>query len=135
MEKLPRPSRSRYLSIVLSKEEVVDLLRATKKLKHRTIIAMLYSAGLRISEAINLELKDIDVDRRQLHIKNAKGRKDRVVVLAKSFIPLYENYYITYSPKNYIIEGPDYKKYTAGSICNFLKNKKRLLTGYKNNKG
>lgn len=126
VEKLPRPSRSRYLPIVLSKEEVVDLLRATKNLKHRTIIAMLYSAGLRISEALNLELKDIDVDRRQLHIKNAKGRKDRFVVLAESFIPLYKNYYMTYSPRNYFIEGPDYKKYTAGSIRNFLKQSCKL---------
>lgn len=126
VEKLPRPSRSRYLLIVLSKEEVVDLLRATKNLKHRTIIAMLYSTGLRISEALNLELKDIDVDRRQLHIKNAKGRKDRFVVLAESFIPLYKNYYMTYSPRNYFIEGPDYKKYTAGSIRNFLKQSCKL---------
>lgn len=121
VEELPRPSSSRYLPTVLSKEEVVDLLRATKNLKHRTILAMLYSAGLRISEVINLELKDIDVDRRQLHIKNAKGRKDRVVVLAESFIPLYKNYYMTYRPRNYFIEGPNYRKYTAGSIRNFLK--------------
>ncbi len=126
VEELPRPSSSRYLPIVLSKEEVVDLLRATKNMKHRTILAMLYSAGLRISEVINLELKDIDVDRRQLHIKNAKGRKDRVVVLAESFIPLYKNYYMTYSPRNYFIEGPDYKKYTAGSIRNFLKQSCKL---------
>jgi len=126
VEELPRPSSSRYLPTVLSKEEVIDLLRATKNLKHRTILAMLYSAGLRISEVINLELKDIDVDRRQLHIKNAKGRKDRVVVLAESFIPLYRNYYMTYSPKYYFIEGPNYKKYTAGSIRNFLKQSCKL---------
>jgi len=129
-EELPRPSNSRHLPTVLSKEEIIDILRATKNLKHRTVIAMLYSAGLRISEVINLELKDIDVDRRQLLIKNAKGRKDRVVVLAESFIPLYRNYYMTYSPRNYFIEGPNYGKYTAGSIRNFLKQScKRAKVG------
>ncbi|MFT5892787.1 MAG: integrase/recombinase XerD [Dokdonia sp.] len=120
-EELPRPSSSRYLPTVLSKEEVIDLLRATKNLKHRTILALLYSAGLRIGEVINMELSAIDVDRRQLFIKNAKGRKDRVVVLAESFIPLYKNYYMTYTPRHYFIESPTFGKYSAGSIRNFLK--------------
>ena len=121
VEALPRPSNSRYLPSVLSKEEVIDILRATKNIKHRAIIALLYSAGLRIGEVIDLELRNIDVDRRQLFIKNAKGRKDRVVVLAESFIPLYRNYYMTYKPKRYFIESPTYEKYSAGSIRNFLK--------------
>ena len=121
VEELPRPSNSRYLPTVLSKEEVIDLLRATKNLKHRTVIALLYSAGLRIGEVINMELSAIDVDRRQLFIKNAKGRKDRVVVLAESFIPLYKNYYMTYTPRRYFVESPTFGKYSAGSIRNFLK--------------
>ena len=121
VEELPRPSSSRYLPTVLSKEEVIAILRATKNLKHRAIIALLYSAGLRIGEIIDLELSAIDVDRRQLFIKNGKGRKDRVVVLAESFIPLYRNYYMTYTPKRYFIESPSFGKYSAGSIRNFLK--------------
>ena len=121
VEELKRPSKSRYLPTVLSKEEVIDLLRATKNLKHRTILAMLYSAGLRISEVLNLQLRDIDVDRRQLFIKNAKGRKDRVVVLAESFIPLLHNYYMTYAPNIYFIENPKGGKYSACSIRTFIK--------------
>ena len=121
VEELPRPSSSSYLPTVLSKEEVIDLLRATKNLKHRTIIALLYSAGLRIGEVINMELSAIDIDRRQLFIKNAKGRKDRVIVLAESFIPLYKNYYMTYTPRRYFVESPTFGKYSAGSIRNFLK--------------
>jgi site-specific recombinase XerD len=127
VENLTRPSKSRHLPTVLSKEEVIDLLQSTKNLKHRTILAMLYSAGLRISEVINLKLQDIDVDRRQLFIKNAKGRKDRVVILAESFIPLYENYYMTYLPKIFFIENPNSGGvYSAGSIRKFLKNSSRL---------
>mgnify|MGYP003667524429 FL=1 len=75
VEDLPRPSSSRYLPTVLSKEVVVDVLRATKNIKHRAIIALLYSAGLRIGEIISLELRDIDVDRRQLFIKMEKEGK------------------------------------------------------------
>ncbi len=121
VEEIKRPKKSSYLPTVLSKEEIIDLLRATKNLKHRTILAMLYSAGLRISEILHLKLKDIDIDRRQLFIKNAKGRKDRVVVLAESFIPLLHNYYMTYTPAIYFIENPKGGKYSAVSIRTFIK--------------
>jgi len=121
IDDLMRPSKSRYLPTVLSQEEVIDLLRATKNLKHRTVLALLYSAGLRIGEVLNLKLQDIDVDRRQLYIKNAKGRKDRVVILAESFIPLYKNYYMTYKPDTYFIENPSGGVYSPGSIRKFIK--------------
>ena len=120
VEELKRPRKSSYLPTVLSKEEVIDLLRATKNLKHRAVLALLYSAGLRISEVIKLKLKDIDIDRRQLIIKNAKGRKDRMVVLAESFIPLYQNYYMTYLPKIYFVENPKGGVYSPNSIRKFL---------------
>ncbi len=120
VEELKRPRKSSYLPTVLSKEEVIDLLRATKNLKHRAVLALLYSAGLRISEVIKLKLKDIDIDRRQLIIKNAKGRKDRMVVLAESFIPLYKNYYMTYLPKIYFVENPKGGVYSPNSIRKFL---------------
>lgn len=121
VENFKRPSKSKYLPTVLSKEEIIDLLRATKNLKHRTILALLYSAGLRISELLNLELRHIDVDRRQLLIKNAKGRKDRVVILAESFIPLYQNYFLTYQPVRFFVENPKGGNYSAESIRKFLK--------------
>ncbi len=121
LEDLKRPKKSSYLPTVLSKEEVIDLLKSTKNLKHRTILAMLYSAGLRISEVLHLKLHEIDVDRRQLFIKNAKGRKDRVVVLAESFIPLLQNYYMTYQPKVYFVENPKGGMYSDVSIRTFIK--------------
>ncbi|MGC1631104.1 MAG: tyrosine-type recombinase/integrase [Gelidibacter sp.] len=118
--KLERPKRSKILPTVLSQAQVIDLLKASKNLKHRAILALIYSAGLRISELIDLELKCIFVDRRQLVIKNAKGRKDRYVVLADSFIPLLQNYFMTYMPKRYFVEGPSGDKYSASSIRKFL---------------
>jgi len=121
IDELPRPSSSTYLPTVLSKEEVIDILRATKNLKHRAVIALLYSTGLRVGELINLQIRAIDIDRRQLFVKNGKGRKDRVVILAESFVPLFLNYMTTYQPVRYFIESPTKGKYNASSIRNFLK--------------
>jgi len=117
---LKRPKRSKLLPIILSKEEVVDLLRYTKNLKHRAVLAMIYSAGLRISELLNLRLTDIDIDRRQLTIKNSKGRKDRNIILAQSFIPLMKNYLMSYEPETYFVEGKPFQKYSAESVRSFL---------------
>ena len=84
-------------------------------------MALLYSAGMRISEIIQLELRHIDIDRRQINIKQAKGRKDRNVMLAESFIPLLGNYLATYRPKKYFIEGVNGTLYSPTSIRAFLK--------------
>ena len=117
---LKRPKKSRKLPVVLSQEETIDLLRATPNLKHRAILALIYSAGLRISELINLRLAHINIDRRQLVVKQGKGRKDRYVVLAQSFIPLLKNYYLTYQPETYFVEGKKGRPYSASSVRKFL---------------
>jgi site-specific recombinase XerD len=129
---LTRPNRSKFLPSVLSKEEVIDILRCTKNLKHRAILAMIYSAGLRISELLNLQLNHIDIDRRQIVVKNGKGRKDRNVILAKSFIPLMLNYLQTYKPNVYFTEGKPSHKYSAESIRAFLKRSCKVATISKN---
>ncbi|TRO66769.1 site-specific tyrosine recombinase/integron integrase [Christiangramia sabulilitoris] len=120
--KLQRPDKSRFLPSVLSKEEVIDLLRATRNLKHRCILALIYASGLRIGELLNLRLKDIDVDRRQILIRQAKGRKDRYVMLAESFLPLFYNYLQTYQPKVYFAEGNQETQYSSSAVRSFLKD-------------
>lgn len=121
-----RPQKSRYLPTVLSKEEVIMLLRATRNLKHRATLAMIYSGGLRIGELLELKLTQIDVLRRQIVIKNSKGRKDRVVVLAESMLPLLNNYLTTFKPQFYFAEGPGGGPYSAQSIRAFLQISCRL---------
>ncbi len=118
---LQRPKKDKKLPVVLSQEEVLDLIRCTQNLKHRTIIALIYSCGLRISELINLKLIDINIDRRQLLIINSKGRKDRYVNLAESFLPLLSNYFFTYKPKLYFVEGASGGTYSPESIRQFIK--------------
>ncbi len=117
---LERPKRSRILPTVLSQTEVITLLQVTKNLKHRAIIALLYSAGLRIGELISLELKYIDISRRQILVKNGKGRKDRYVILANSFLPLLQNYLATYNPSRFFVEGKNGVRYSDSSIRKFL---------------
>lgn len=118
---LERPKKSRKLPNVLSQEEVLEIIRCTQNLKHKAILALLYSCGLRISELINLKLVDFHIERKQLVVKNGKGRKDRYVSLADSFLPLLSNYYYSYKPKIYFVEGQKEGKYSAESVRQFLR--------------
>ena len=118
---LERPKRSRKLPSVLSQEEVLSIIQSTQNLKHKAIIALIYSCGLRISELINLKLADFHIERKQLIVKNGKGRKDRYVSLADSFLPLLTNYYHSYKPKIYFVEGQNEGKYSAESVRQFLR--------------
>lgn len=119
---LTRPKKSKKLPLVLSKEEIITIIQHTKNLKHRTIIALLYSTGLRISELINLKLIDFEMHRKQIHIKSGKGRRDRYVMIADAFIPLLKNYMATYQPQTYCIESPNGGKYSDSSIRKMLNN-------------
>jgi integrase/recombinase XerD len=127
---LARPKRSRKLPNVLSTEDIVAILQVTRNLKHRAIIALLYSSGLRVGEVTGLELSHIDIGRNQLKVVSGKGRKDRFVVLAQTFLPLLNNYLNTYKPHFYFIEGPDRKRYSESSIRKFLQ-KSVVLAGIK----
>jgi integrase/recombinase XerD len=118
---LERPKGSRKLPSVLSQEEVLAIIQSTRNLKHRAVLALIYSCGLRISELINLKLTDFHLERKQLIVKDGKGRKDRYVSLADSFLPLLSNYYHSYTPKIYFVEGQNGGKYSAESVRQFLR--------------
>jgi integrase/recombinase XerD len=118
---LERPKRSRKLPSVLSQEEVLKIIQCTQNIKHRAILALIYSCGLRISELVNLKLIDFHIERKQLIVKNGKGRKDRYVSLADSFLPLLSNYYHSYKPQIYFVEGKNGGTYSPESVRQFLK--------------
>ena len=82
LNNLPNVKREKKLPVILSKEEIERLSSSTKNMNHRLIIQIGYSAGLRISEIINLRWQDIDFDRNLIHLKRAKGKKDRIVMLS-----------------------------------------------------
>lgn len=102
---IPRPKKGTQLPKVLSKEEMIRLLKAIENLKHKTMIMLGYACGLRVSEITGLELKDMDEDRRLLHIRRAKGKKDRVVSLSPVMLVMLREYKSQYKTSQYLFEG------------------------------
>jgi len=114
---LPVPKRINKLPVVLSEEEICDMIHITKNLKHKTVITVLYTTGVRISELLNLKIEDIDSDRMQLKICGGKGNKDRYVTLSKSCLKLLREYWKKYRPKKYLFEGLSKgRKYSKTSV-------------------
>ena len=105
IEKLERPRREQKLPNVLSKQEVGLIIKAHSNVKHRTMLCLVYACGLRRSEALNIRPTDIDRKRNMLTIRNAKGRKDRVVPISDKVIEMLEEYYKLYKPKVWLFEG------------------------------
>jgi site-specific recombinase XerD len=104
---LPSIERPNKLPVVLSRSEVKQLLKAPKLLKHRLVLAMLYGCGLRCFELRNLQLRDLDFDRKMLHIRQGKGRKDRYVPLSKLQIRGLKKYITAENPSTWCFNGYD----------------------------
>lgn len=122
VEKIQRPKREFKLPNVLSKQEVKLLLKVTRNLKHRAMLSLIYACGLRRSELLNLKPQDIDSDRGVLTIRNAKGRKDRVVPISEKTIELLREYYQQFLPKEWLFEGITAgNQYDERSLQNVLK--------------
>ncbi len=100
-----RPKREKKLPNVLSKEEVKLILNAHSNIKHKAMLSLIYSCGLRCSELLALKPVHIDSKRNILIIKQAKGKKDRIVPLSDKILALLREYYKAYKPKAYLFEG------------------------------
>jgi len=125
-----RPRKERKLPDVLSKEEIRRMIEATGNIKHKFLIALIYSCGLRRSEARQLKTEDIDTGRMLVKVKGAKGKKDRYVQLAKSTLTHYNNYLKENPVKKWVFEGRGGNQYSAESIYNVIKDK-ALAAGIK----
>ncbi len=102
---IPRPKKRMILPKVISEEKILTGLLAVENLKHKTLLLLAYSAGMRVSEVIQLKLTDINSDRMQITINEAKGKKDRVVTLSETILLLLRDYYKEYKPKEWLFEG------------------------------
>lgn len=104
---IPRPKKRMILPNVLSEEEISRLFRSMENSKHKAIVFTAYSAGLRVSEVVNLRLRDIDSSRMTIFIENAKGKKDRVVNLSPVLLDILRQYIKESSPRplEYLFEG------------------------------
>jgi len=102
---IERPRRARRLPKVISKNDVMRMLKSITNQKHRMALTMIYACGLRRSELINMKLKHLDSKRKNVTIFNGKGKKDRVLPLSDKLLEQIKKYYFTYRPEVYLIEG------------------------------
>lgn len=114
--------KERKLPDVLSIEELKVIIDSIQNLKHKTIISLIYSCGLRVSECVNLKIKDIDSKRMLLRINQSKGNKDRFVPISNKMLLLLREYYKEYKPTEFLFEGQFKEFYSARSIQAILKN-------------
>ena len=122
IENIARPRREHRLPNVLSKEEVKILLNTIRNLKHRTMLCLLYSCGLRSGELLNLQPTHIDSKRNIILIKQSKGKKDRIVSLSPKILEMLREYYRYYKPKTYLFEGQNIgEQYDSRSLQLVLK--------------
>jgi site-specific recombinase XerD len=118
---IERPRKENQLPEVLSEEEIASIIKSIQNLKHKALIMTIYSGGLRISELINLKIKDIDSDRMQIRIQHSKGKKDRYTLLSKKTLLILRQYFKEYKPKEWLFEGENEGQYTDSSIYSIFK--------------
>lgn len=108
---ITRPKRDKKLPVILSVDEVKRLLEAPQNIKHKAILMMIYSSGLRVSEVVKVKMADFDSERGLLRIKGAKGRKDRCTMLSSVALRVLRRYYKEYQPENWLFPGADPEKH------------------------
>lgn len=112
-----RPRKAKKLPRVIDQYVLKEKILQVENIKHRAILALAFSDGLRVSEVINLKIAHIDSNRMIINILNAKGAKDRIVPLSEYVLNLLREYYKQYKPKEYLFNGQNGGRYTASS-CN-----------------
>lgn len=117
---IERPKKCRTLPKIVSEEEIIRIIQAASNIKHKAIIATIYSAGLRRSELIDLRKQDISFDRKIISIRGAKGKKDRTSMLSETLFVMLIKYLEEYKPNYWLFEGPSRKQYSATSIAKVI---------------
>lgn len=105
IDSIPRPKTQKKLPDILTQDEVISIFNSVENLKHKTLLMLIYSAGLRVGETVRIKIGDIDSSRKLIHIRQAKGKKDRYTLLSESVLEMLRKYYKQYKPKDYLFEG------------------------------
>jgi len=122
MDRIHRPKAAKRLPNVLSKEEVKLILNAHRNLKHKVMLSLIYSCGLRRSELLNLKFSDIDANRLIVIIRQSKGRKDRIAPLSPKILEMLREYYVAYKPAFWLFEGQNKgQQYDGQSLQSVIK--------------
>ena len=101
---IKRPKKEKKLPTVLFKQEIVKMIKAADNLKHKLMIQILYSSGLRVSELVNLRINDIDFYRKTLLVKAGKGKKDRITIITQIALKNIKKYILEYQPLEFLFE-------------------------------
>jgi integrase/recombinase XerD len=121
LDKVEYPKQSKKLPIILSQDEIQHMFNVCENLKHKVILSLLYSCGLRVSELINLKWSHIDRSRMIINIIAAKGNKDRQVALPEVLIPLLTKYFRAYKSQIYVLNGQFDQQYSENSVRQVMK--------------
>ncbi|CAN5221604.1 hypothetical protein BH23BAC2_BH23BAC2_21280 [soil metagenome] len=119
---MERPRTEEKLPQVLAKEEVLAIIEKTNNIKHRCIVSLLYSAGLRRGEVLNLKPEDIDSKRMLIKVCSGKGNKDRYTILSEKLLPELRKYFLEWRPRTHLFEGPKGNRYSPESVVRIVKN-------------
>lgn len=106
-----RPKKDRKLPVVLNREEIAKILLSITNIKHKAILTLIYSAGLRVGEIIKLKIEDIDTERMLIHIKGSKGRKDRYTLLSQRALEILKEYRKEYRPPKWLFPGQNKERH------------------------
>lgn len=117
---IERPRKKVVLPEVISKKEVKTIIANTNNIKHKCIVSLLYSSGLRRNELLNLKVDDIISERMMVKVRQGKGNKDRYTILSDTTLKDLRCYYLKYRPNNYLFEGPKGQKYSSSSVLSII---------------
>ncbi|MDX1906577.1 MAG: site-specific integrase [Bacteroidia bacterium] len=113
---IPRPKKPSTLPKAIHAQDIKKLLEVTANLKHNTMLKLCYGMGLRVSEIVNLKIKDIDSKNMQVFIERAKGKKDRYANLPETILEQLRAYFLEYKPKVFLFEGQYGGQYSIRSV-------------------
>jgi site-specific recombinase XerD len=122
LDKIERPKKEKKLPQIIEKEFLLDRISKIKNKKHKAIIALAYSTGMRVSEVCNLKIEDIDSKRMIINIRQAKGRKDRIVALSENILEMLRDYFKEFTPKVFLFNGQFNLQYSHRSCNQIVKH-------------
>jgi len=113
VHEVKRPHKDKKLPVILSQEEVARILSSVDNIKHKALLVLVYSGGLRVGEVVKLKPKDVDSSRMLIHIKESKGRKDRYTMLSETALEVLRQYWREYRPQKWVFEGAKADRYIS----------------------
>ncbi len=119
------------LPTVFDETEILAIIKATDNLKHKTILCLAYAGGLRISEIVNMKIRDVDSKRMVISVRQSKGKKDRQIMLSEKLLIMLRAYYKKFEPKVWMFEGQAGEQYRARSISKMMAHCKKKARVFK----